>query len=90
MYCISPWGVYPCGLFLLLFLPIAAKYITLIPCYCWQQEVICDTDEGRWKALTVKVIEARETVKKKIRVAAYARVSTDHDEQENSLDNQIS
>ncbi len=38
-------------------------------------------------AMKVNVVE-RKPVKKKLRVAAYCRVSTEHDEQENSLENQ--
>lgn len=39
--------------------------------------------------MAVKVIEARKPEKKRIRAAVYARVSTDHEDQENSLKNQI-
>lgn len=39
--------------------------------------------------MEIQVIKAKEQEKKRLKVAAYARVSTDHDEQEQSLDNQI-
>ncbi len=38
--------------------------------------------------MKVSLVE-RKTEKKKLKVAAYCRVSTDHDDQENSLENQI-
>ena len=39
--------------------------------------------------MDIQIIEAKKTMPGSIRVAAYARVSTDADEQENSLENQI-
>lgn len=39
--------------------------------------------------MEVQVIQVKEQEKKRIRVAAYARISTDHPEQENSIENQI-
>jgi site-specific DNA recombinase len=39
--------------------------------------------------MDIQVIKAKERETDKLRVAAYARVSTDHDEQAGSLDNQI-
>ena len=40
--------------------------------------------------MEIEVIEAKQKEKKKLRVCAYCRVSTDEDEQANSLENQIS
>ena len=39
--------------------------------------------------MNVQVIKPQQSKEKKLRVAAYARVSTDHEDQANSLDNQI-
>ena len=39
--------------------------------------------------MQINIIEGRQEQKKKLKVCAYCRVSTDADEQENSLENQI-
>lgn len=46
---------------------------------------------GKERRLEMQVIikEAKKVAEKKLRVCAYCRVSTDADEQENSLENQI-
>ena len=60
-----------------------------LTCYSRGPELIYDTTRKGVTCVGITVIKANNKVKGHLRVAAYCRVSTDSDEQEASIENQI-
>lgn len=57
-----------------------------LTCFLWQSTVMCDTTK-RGDFTEIQVIEPKKKLIERLRVCAYCRVSTEEDEQENSLEN---